>query len=241
MGLSLLGLMLSFLAHGIRVTEVGIATPLAPAAKAHPVPAMLAQWQDPQQQGDYFDQIKKTRVGYLVWSRFPVQVWVQPAPVSMPLIQQKWPAAVTQALQEWQAYFPLAMTADPSQADIVIAAIDPQQPSQGRVRSAETRYRLYIDSQNRLAHRCTIQIRAQQTQTYIAAAVRHELGHALGIWGHSPIASDALYFSQVRTPAPISARDINTLKRVYQQPTRLGWPLNPQVTHLFLPLIKDLK
>jgi predicted Zn-dependent protease len=228
MGLSLLGLILSFLTHGMMGTEVGVATPLAPAAKAHPLPHMLAQWQDPQQQGDYFDQVKKTRVGYLVWSHFPVQVLVEPASTSMPLIQQKWPAAVTQVIQEWQTYFPLGMTTDPTQADIVIAAIDPQQPSQGRVRSAETRYRLYIDGQNRLAHRCTIQIRVQQTQAYISAAVRHELGHALGIWGHSPIASDALYFSQVRTPATISVRDINTLKRVYQQPTRLGWPLNPQ-------------
>jgi predicted Zn-dependent protease len=34
-----------------------------------------------------------------------------------------------------------------------------------------------------------------------------------------------MYFSQVREPPPISARDINTLKRIYQQPTRLGWPV----------------
>jgi hypothetical protein len=34
-----------------------------------------------------------------------------------------------------------------------------------------------------------------------------------------------MYFAQVRTPPVISARDINTLKRVYQQPTQLGWPI----------------
>ncbi|XTZ12993.1 MAG: peptidase, partial [cyanobacterium endosymbiont of Rhopalodia inflata] len=37
--------------------------------------------------------------------------------------------------------------------------------------------------------------------------------------------TDALYFSQVRSLSPISVRDVNTLKKIYQQPTRLGWKL----------------
>jgi predicted Zn-dependent protease len=64
-----------------------------------------------------------------------------------------------------------------------------------------------------------------QTGNYVVAAARHELGHALGIWGHSPLQTDALYFSQVRNPPTISSSDVNTLKRVYQQPTSLGWSL----------------
>lgn len=219
----MLGLLFAVLTQ---TTDPSNATTLAPAAQIHPLPAALEQWQDPQHQGDYFDQVKITRVGYLVWSQFPVKVFVQPAPALLPLIQQKWPKAVDQAIQDWQAYLPLEIATDTSQADIVISAVDPTQRSQGRIRSAETRFKLYVDDQNHLSHRCTIQVRANQTETYIAAAVRHELGHALGIWGHSPLATDALYFSQVRTPAPISARDMNTLKRVYQQPTRLGWPVS---------------
>ena len=221
-GLSLLGLLIALMVHGWGAPSR--AEQQAPAAQVHPLPIALQEWQ-PDQQDDYFDQVKVTRVGYLVWSHFPVRVFVQSAPESLPLVRQKWPQAVDQAIQDWQAYFPLEMTTEANQADILISAIDPTQRSQGRVRSAETRFKLYIDDQNRLAHRCTIQVRANQTEAYIAAAVRHEIGHALGIWGHSRLASDALYFSQVRTPAPISARDMNTLKRVYQQPTRLGWPV----------------
>lgn len=222
--LGILGVFFAVLIHGT-IGRPSNATSLAPSAQVHPLPAALETWHDPQQQGDYFDQVKLTRVGYLIWSDFPVQVFVQPAPESLPLVQQKWPTAVAQAIQDWQAYFPLEITTDPRPADIVISAIDPTQPSQGRIRSAETRYKLYVDDRNRLSHRCTVQVRANQTETYIAAAVRHEMGHALGIWGHSPLVSDALYFAQVRTPATISARDMNTLKRVYQQPTRLGWPV----------------
>lgn len=224
MGLGLLGLLAAVFVHLGWVYPINAALQV-PAAQVHPLPAALEQWQDPQEQGDYFDQIKVTRVGYLVWSQFPVKVYAQPTSKSLPLIQEKWPQAVDQAIQAWQAYFPLEVTTDSNQADIMISAVDPTQRSQGRIRSAETRFKLYVNDQQRLSHRCMVQVRTNQTETYIAAAIRHELGHALGIWGHSRLKTDALYFSQVRTPAPISARDMNTLKRVYQQPTRLGWPV----------------
>ncbi|MEB3357209.1 MAG: peptidase, partial [Synechococcales bacterium] len=88
---------------------------------------------------------------------------------------------------------------------------------------------LYVDTtvpeQPTLAHRCTIWLSPRQTERYIQAAARHEIGHALGIWGHSPDASDALFAAQVGSPGPISARDVNTLKRIYEQPTHIGWPL----------------
>ena len=79
---------------------------------------------------------------------------------------------------------------------------------------------------NFLYHRFAILLSPSQTGNYLLAAARHELGHALGIWGHSKLQSDALYFSQVRNPPLISARDVNTLKRVYEQPTNLGWNIN---------------
>ena len=45
--------------------------------KTHPLPPTLAQWQDKTNSGDYFDQIKSTKVGYLIWSRFPVKVKIE--------------------------------------------------------------------------------------------------------------------------------------------------------------------
>ena len=43
-----------------------------------PLPPSLAQWHDPKQTGDYFDQIKAVPVGYLVWSHFPITIYLQP-------------------------------------------------------------------------------------------------------------------------------------------------------------------
>lgn len=203
-----------------------------PALQAHPLPPSLAQWQDPTGSGDYFSEVKPLTVGYLIWSRFPVKVFVEPA--SSPSSQQ-WANAVLKAVQEWSFYLPLEAIQDSKTADIAIWHRRPPlrmspEGNLGRARSAETRYEFYIsheaDSAPILSHRFTILLSPNQTEPYIQAAARHELGHAIGIWGHSPLETDALYFSQVRNPLPISARDINTLKRIYEQPTLLGWIFN---------------
>jgi predicted Zn-dependent protease len=216
--------------------------------RPHPLPATLAQ-QPSNTSGDYLDQIQTPIVGALVWSSFPVRVYIEPetlADRANPFLQrrsQQWISAVQQAVQEWNAFLPMKRVEQAAEADITIWRRTPplqlkSSRSAGdrgfplpRARSAETRYELYAkpatlrEDPPILAHRMTIYIRPDQAVTYLQAAARHELGHAIGIWGHSPNPADALYFSQVRNPASISQRDINTLKRIYQQPTRLGWAM----------------
>ena len=71
----------------------------------------------------------------------------------------------------------------------------------------------------------TIYLSAHQRAIATLTTARHELGHALGIWGHSNNSNDALYVQQIHGNPGISAADINTLKKIYQQPTQLGWQL----------------
>ncbi|WP_333480144.1 peptidase [Allocoleopsis sp.] len=221
-----------------------------PAPQAHPLPTSIAQWQDMTGAGDYFSQIKLTPVGYLVWSQFPVKIYVErpkdPDKSSASIQRfQKWIDAVLQAVREWSVYLPLKVVNKREGADILILRDRP--PLQAsfdrttgqfnipRARSAETHYEFYLRQtadlpQAILSQRFTIQLSPHQTDDYTLATARHELGHALGIWGHSPLETDTMYFSQVRHSPQISVRDINTLKRIYQQPTRLGWPLVAQAS-----------
>ena len=69
----------------------------------------------------------------------------------------------------------------------------------------------------------TTQARNGDTVVFHFSGYGRRLQLANDLNTNSLVTSDALYFSQVPNPPSISARDINTLKRIYQQPTLLGW------------------
>jgi len=198
-----------------------------PSPQVHPLPPMLANWQDATDSGDYFDQVKQPNFGHLLWSKFPIQVYVEPPADTNK--SEEWMAAVLDVVREWGVYLPLEVVDGSEVADIrILRRAPPLRQGVLRSRSGESTYELYNrrdGDKTVLSHRFSVYLNPNQVGKYIPATARHELGHALGIWGHSSMETDVLYFSQVRNPPAISARDVNTLKRVYQQPTRLGWEL----------------
>jgi predicted Zn-dependent protease len=211
-----------------------------PSSQIHPLPEFLENWQDKSNSGDYFNQVESTPMGYLIWSEFPVKVFIeQPTSVENTAAAQRfqqWIEATKKAIAEWNVYFPLQEVTKRELADIVILRSQPERevsldPDTGlynipRAIAAKTNYSFYLkQSPTLIAHRMTVAISPNFTGISLLATIRHELGHALGIWGHSPQESDALYFSQVSDPPPISPRDINTLKKIYQHPTKLGWKI----------------
>ncbi|WP_416675549.1 peptidase [Egbenema bharatensis] len=228
---------------------------LLPTPEVHSLPPTLEQWQMAEPLDDYFSEIEPTLLGYLIWTRFPVRVFVEsvagsrssgsnPSAIER---SQQWVTSVRAAIEEWNPYIPLQAIDSPETADITIwrsapplqgwsaseqSGDSPTPPALPRARAAETRYQFFVDRASaapaRISHRFTIYLTPNQTADYTQATARHEIGHALGIWGHSPVETDALYFSQVRHSPPISDRDINTLKRIYQQPTRLGWEISEE-------------
>jgi predicted Zn-dependent protease len=209
-----------------------------PPPKVHTLPPSLALWKQ-NNQGDYFDQIEITPLGYLVWSKFPLKVYVDSvAPENNAASQrfQEWTAAARKAIAEWNIYLPLQEVTDKDTADILVLRTSLERkvklnPDTGlydipRAVAAQTNYQFYLtENPTAIALRMTMKVSPDFAGVSLLATIRHEFGHALGIWGHSPNSTDALYFSQVQDPPGISTRDINTLKKIYQQPTRLGWSL----------------
>lgn len=210
-----------------------------PEPRVHPLPQFLKDWQEPSNSGNYFKQIEATPLGYLVWTQFPVKVYVESTNAENSAASkrfQQWTATVRQAIAEWNTHVPLLEVKQPDTADIVVWRSQPERevkldPDTGlydipRAVTAQTNFKFYLTEESMaIALRMTVRVSPNYVGESLLATVRHELGHALGIWGHSPEATDALYFSQVSDPPPISPRDINTLKKIYQQPTRLGWKI----------------
>lgn len=209
-----------------------------PPLHPHPLPFLFQAFTAAEEE-DYFAALESTPLGALVWSDFPITVGFDLVGEN-PAQAQAWLAAVRQGLQDWQVYVPLIETADLENADIVVVRSRPPRQitidrTAGRLnipaaQHGQARYQVYLTPTDppRLAHRFTVYISPHQGQRQTIGTARHEFGHALGIWGHSPNREDVLYETQVSNPPPISQRDLNTLKRVYQQPTRLGWPLTPR-------------
>jgi len=227
---------------GVNVAVQGQSnSPDLPPAAVHPLPPSLQPLTLTADGDDYFDRVQPSPLGHLIWSQFPVKVYLDtPQQLTPDSAEAKrlqiWKTAITLAIADWQQFFPLAVITEPEQADIEIAyrepplarTVDPQTGliSFGRARTAQARYHFFWSEETppRLRHRMTIEIKPGLGAISLQATARHELGHGLGIWGHSDRQADALYPSQTRDVLPISRRDLNTLLRIYQQPTRLGWP-----------------
>ncbi|MEL6930280.1 MAG: matrixin family metalloprotease [Cyanobacteria bacterium J06600_6] len=209
-----------------------------PPAKVHALPLSLAKWNSDRQE-NYFEEIESTPLGYLVWTNLPIKVYVdsvEPANTAANQRFQQWTTAAKQAIAEWNVYLPLEEVQDKQQADITIMRSQPKREIKlnsetglydiPRAVAAQTNYKFYLtENYTTIAMGMTINVSPNFTGVSLLGTMRHELGHALGLWGHSPNKNDALYFSQVSNPPTISKRDLNTLKKIYQQPTRLGWKI----------------
>jgi predicted Zn-dependent protease len=217
-----LGLLL-ILAVALRTT----AQPLPPL-QTYPLPAAWVADRSPSNAlgDDYADQLDTTPIGALIWTEFPVTVAIDLAGSTAPR-EAVWLGAVRDAIADWNQFLPIVETTDLTTANITIrrASVPIRRDKTGklqRIRLAETRFAFFTDATQRLRHRMTIGLSPNQADAALKSGATHELGHALGLWGHSDRATDVMYFSQVGQPAGISDRDWRTLKRVYAQPTRLG-------------------
>lgn len=207
-----------------------------PSLGHHALPTTLSQWVAGNAVEDYFAEIEPSPLGYLIWSEFPVKVYrsdPDPQATAATLKRQKqWQASVDQAIADWSPLIPMIIVDDAETADIVFERKAPPvqrtvNPDTGEVtyslgRNGLTTYRFYLDSENVLRHKMLVTLSPHQGAIATGTTARHELGHALGIWGHSLDDKNLLHYSQTTQQKSITDDDISTLKKIYQQPTRLG-------------------
>jgi len=179
--------------------------------------------------GDYYRVIAPASEGEQ-WSQLPVKVFLGSAQ------QVKWQQGAREAFDIWSAVFPCVLVAEWETADI---RIDWTAPISEDGRAGEESDWVRI---NRVGDELTgrrvatiaVELSHNPTKDEMRAIMLHELGHAIGIKGHSDSKKDIMYWQiqeksrQIVTPSgmplPIfwrslvkepSQRDVNTLIRLY--------------------------
>lgn len=191
--------------------------------------------------GDYYHQVAEESAG-LQWTHFPVRVFVG-------VSSRDWQGATREALDIWIGVFPLQLVTKRDDADIIINWAGLRKSPGGPDRLGTEEDFAHIEKEDgtvikrRRTSYITLDLSRRWSHDLMRAAVVHELGHALGIGGHSDSARDVmypqegtvlvelknfLYPTQPVTPGPsmkvperssvsakLTHRDINTLIRLY--------------------------
>ncbi len=225
-----------FLTFSLSLTTSAKEEKKLPPLQIYPLPISLQNWTS-DNQDNYFEQIKPHLVGSLIWTNFPVKVYLESPESNLSasalLEFEQWQKATQTAINIWHPYLSMMQIENETEADILIYFSQPEfkaklNPETGlydlpRIKAATTSIKFYVTKTNpsQLKHKMTIEVNPRQTYDYLVSNITHELGHALGIWGHSENPLDVMYYAHTQDIPSLSVRDINTLKKIYQQPTRL--------------------
>jgi predicted Zn-dependent protease len=181
--------------------------------------------------GDYYKEVAEVSESN-TWRTFPIKVCIGSVP------NADWAQGTREAFKIWQSMFPLELTADPEEADIIFDwESGTSDDTHGGEETEWVQFQREGDSVTgrKVAH-IAVDLRQRRSKDDIRAIVLHEMGHALGIHAHSESNGDIMYYAiqnknrQVFIPNVIfpvswkslvskpSQRDINTLIRLYNTP-----------------------
>ena len=157
-------------------------------------------------------------------------VWLEPADHPPPdRWEERWTMAVEASLSVWEEVLPITRVMSPAQAHIQIFQRRPPRRRIGsQWRASNGRSRLQVvevqrRGQWRLEPRVDVLVSPELRASVIEATAIHELGHAFGLWGHSPQPNDVMAVHQNQKPVvKLSQRDRVTLNWLYQRATGFG-------------------
>jgi predicted Zn-dependent protease len=181
--------------------------------------------------GDYYGEIVELSESRK-WESFPIKVWIGNVPTG------NWAQGAREAFGIWKDMFPLELTADSEEADI---RFNWDSGTDGENHAGEELDWVQFQREGngvtgRKVAIISVDLSRNWSKDEMRAIVLHEMGHALGIGGHSLSKGDIMYFQmqdktrRVRVPGLIypiawkelvskpSQRDLNTLIRLYNTP-----------------------
>ncbi len=158
--------------------------------------------------GDYLSEINSAKK----WATMPVRIWVQPS---------KYTSTVYQAFNEWQyvssGLVKFTKTNSESQAKIKVYFTDTINRSGndtlGLTRTSSQGGNI-VSANIQLLYKYNGKMLSQKEMYPIAL---HEIGHALGINGHSSNNNDIMFPNNGIIGIHTSRRDVNTIKAIYQK------------------------
>jgi predicted Zn-dependent protease len=167
--------------------------------------------------GEYFGAINKFPNGAVArWTTFPVLVHLpQGSPAN-------WQHTLEDAVSSWGRYIPVRVAAPAESADIEIAWINHLPPkclgqTNLEVFNGRMRVTVYLLRPSYYL--------ANTSEKVLTKAAEHEVGHAIGLFGHSADPADLMFPMENASPKDstkyggISARDLNTLRKIYESPS----------------------
>jgi len=178
----------------------------------------------------YAAQLKPSRWGWVAQKQWCV--WVERGEPS-DRWNQRWQTAVNAALATWGEQVRLIRVDNPEDAQLRLWRRRPplqnNRASHGRALLQLQQVQRQGRSTPALEPLVEVLISPGQRQAAIQATALHELGHGLGLWGHSDRSSDVMGAVPGAQPAlELSERDQQTLQWLFDQPSAL--PAAPSQT-----------
>jgi Tfp pilus assembly protein PilF len=174
---------------------------------------------------EYYAEVTRTQPG--IWPRvsMPLRVYIHPGD-GTPGFQPRFNGFLQVAFQDWvnasEGRVSVRFVDQPSDADI--ECVWTSDPSRLRNRAEGGEAQVYVQDGVILKAMIiilTVPVNRMNpvTENLIRTVALHEVGHALGLLGHSPKPEDVMFFSAGITDSKpeLSARDRKTLVRLYSQ------------------------
>ncbi len=180
--------------------------------------------------GDYFSAIKKFDNDTVArWTSFPVTIKLPPES------PESWKKNLQVGIAEWNRFIPVQAVDNSASTDIEVNWVNHLLPGVLGITRLTTPKKGNIHVEIFLL-RPTFYVQ-DIPEHVVQVAFLHELGHAIGIFGHSSAPDDLMCTAEL-SPAmkgkssakslSVEPRDLNTLKRVYDAPALPGSFLLPQ-------------